>query len=82
MGHRDGPGDADRLEAIFQPFEQADVSTTREFGGTGLGLTISVQLAELMGGRLWAESELGVGTAFEVRVPLGDPADAEVQEAA
>ena len=61
----------DRLEAVLRPFEQADVSTTREFGGTGLGLTISIQLAECMGGRLWVESELGRGSTFHFTVVFG-----------
>jgi PAS domain S-box-containing protein len=60
----------DRLSAIFDPFTQADPSMTRRFGGTGLGTTISKQLVELMGGRIWAESELGKGTAFHVLLPL------------
>ena len=60
----------ERLLAIFDPFTQADASMTRRFGGTGLGTTISKQLVELMGGRIWAESELGRGTTFHVRVPL------------
>ena len=60
----------ERLLAIFDPFTQADASMTRRFGGTGLGTTISKQLVELMGGRIWAESELGHGTTFHVRVPL------------
>ncbi len=60
----------DRLAAIFDPFTQADASMTRRFGGTGLGTTICKQLVELMGGRIWAESEVGKGTSFHVRVPL------------
>jgi len=60
----------ERLAAIFDPFTQADASMTRRFGGTGLGTTISKQLVELMGGRIWAESELGQGAVFHVRVPL------------
>lgn len=61
---------ADRLEKIFEPFTQADISTTRRFGGTGLGTTICKQLTELMGGRIWAESRLGEGSAFHVILPL------------
>jgi PAS domain S-box-containing protein len=60
----------ERLQAIFDPFTQADASMTRRFGGTGLGTTISKQLVELMGGRIWAESEPGEGTVFHVVLPL------------
>ncbi len=60
----------DRLAAIFDPFTQADASMTRRFGGTGLGTTISKQLVELMGGRIWAESTQGRGTTFHVVMPL------------
>jgi CheY-like chemotaxis protein len=54
----------DRQQAIFEAFAQADGSTTRKFGGTGLGLTICVRLAEMMGGRIWVESQLNQGSCF------------------
>jgi len=58
------------LPRLFEPFTQVDDATNREFGGTGLGLTISRQLVELMGGELTAESELGSGSRFAFTLPL------------
>lgn len=57
-----------KLNQIFEPFTQADGSIQRRYGGTGLGLTISARLAELLGGRLWAESEVGTGSTFHFTV--------------
>ena len=54
----------DKLDKIFESFSQASSDTTRKFGGTGLGLTISKQLVELQGGKIWGESKLGEGTSF------------------
>jgi signal transduction histidine kinase len=54
----------DKLATIFSPFTQADASTVRRYGGTGLGLAICTHLTEMMGGRLWAESQEGIGSQF------------------
>ena len=62
---------ADKQRQIFKPFSQADTSTTRKYGGTGLGLTVSLRLVEMMGGRLWVESQPGHGSCFHFTARLG-----------
>jgi two-component system, sensor histidine kinase and response regulator len=62
---------ADKQETIFCAFEQADGSTTRNYGGTGLGLAVSTQLVHMMGGRIWVESKEGSGSTFRFTVSLG-----------
>jgi signal transduction histidine kinase/DNA-binding response OmpR family regulator len=69
----------DRQRSIFEAFCQADTATTRKFGGTGLGLTISARLVQMMGGRIWVESREGAGSCFHFTVdaPLAHPDEEE-----
>jgi len=66
----------EQLDTLFQPFSQADPSTSRLFGGTGLGLALSRTLAEMMGGDLQAESQPGQGSRFTLRLPIPETSEA------
>jgi CheY-like chemotaxis protein/HPt (histidine-containing phosphotransfer) domain-containing protein len=70
------------LNRLFEPFVQADASTTRDFGGTGLGLSISSRLAQLLGGTLEASSVLGQGSAFVLHLPLRLAETADISQGA
>jgi two-component system sensor histidine kinase/response regulator len=62
---------AEKQQKIFEAFSQADSSTTRKYGGTGLGLTITTKLVSLMGGKIWVESEYGKGSTFHFTIEFG-----------
>lgn len=71
----------ERQETIFSAFQQVDGSISRRFGGTGLGLTVSAQLVDLMGGRIWLESEPGHGSSFQFTIPfLIEPSDEDAAD--
>jgi signal transduction histidine kinase len=58
------------IEGLFAEFQQADSTIAREFGGTGLGLSITKRFVEMHGGRVWVESEIGIGSTFYFSIPL------------
>ncbi|MGE0605672.1 MAG: response regulator [Pirellulales bacterium] len=69
----------DRQQTVFEAFAQADSSTTRRFGGTGLGLTISARLIQMMNGKIWLESDVGRGTTFHFLCEFGIAAEQHVK---
>jgi response regulator RpfG family c-di-GMP phosphodiesterase len=75
-----GPGvPAEQLGTIFEPYAQAEASTSRRFGGTGLGLPITQRIVALMGGRLWLDSQIGRGSTFHFTLPAAIPPDIGVR---
>jgi signal transduction histidine kinase/CheY-like chemotaxis protein len=70
----------DRYHSVFKEFEQVDSSSTRRYGGTGLGLPVSKKFVEAHGGEIWFESEVNVGTTFYVRLPIAGPSPEEPEE--
>jgi signal transduction histidine kinase/CheY-like chemotaxis protein len=70
----------DRVSKVFEAFTQADTSTTRKYGGTGLGLTITRKFCEMMGGDITVASEVSVGTTFTIRLPEGVAAESRMNE--
>lgn len=68
----------EKIDSLFNSFSQSDKSTTREFGGTGLGLTIAKKLCELMGGNIKVQSELGVGSKFRIQIEVGYNEDSQM----